>query len=178
MGSQKPSNKLFTDQFTPTLRYVLPDEVSKSLGQGEGGRVSSTAHLKKSLHRIFCFPFFIFVLEPLVLRVFFLYASINFMTTHFMFSFQLPKKEEARSIFTYSPPSNSKILLSLFGSFVIELIKKRKSLHKLIYPHNENREELEAGVGVGGMPPSYMVVSITWDWENEEENNLARESKG
>jgi len=194
-------------RFTPTLRYVLPDEVSKSLGQGQGGRVSSTAHLKKSLHRIFCFPFFIFVLEPLVLRVFFLYASINFMTTYFMFShlmksnrfhysfplilslitfefllflfsFQLPKKEEARSIFTYTPPSNSKILLSLFGSFIIELIKKRKFLHKLINPHNENREELEAGVGVGGMPPSYMVVSITWDWENEEENNLARETKG
>lgn len=109
---------------------------------------------------------------PLILSL------ITFEFLLFLFSFQLPKKEETRSIFTYSPPSNSKILLSLFGSFIIELIKKRKSLHKLIYPHNENREELEAGVGVGGMPPSYMVVSITWDWENEEENNLARETKG
>merc|ERR1711962_1875421 len=166
-----PTSSSLTNSPPPSDMYYLM-KFPSLWGKAKEEESAPQPISRKVFIAFFCFPFFIFVLEPLVLRVFFLYASINFMTTYFMFShlmksnrfhysfpliislitfefllflfsFQLPKKEEARSIFTYSPPSNSKILLSLFGSFVIELIKKRKSLHKLIYPHNENREELE-----------------------------------
>merc|ERR1712180_260431 len=48
----------------------------------------------------------------------------------FLFSFQLPNKKEAEgSIFIYNLPSNSMVLLSLLTSFVVELIKERKTIH-------------------------------------------------
>jgi len=79
----------------------------------------------------------------------------------FLFSFQLPNKKEAEgSIFIYSLPSNSMVLLSLLTSFVVEVIKERKTIHKLVYPHRHSSVEYEDRLG---MPPSYMVVDISWD---------------
>lgn len=101
---------------------------------------------------------------PLILSFF----SFEFLL--FLFSFQLPKKEDHRSIFTYTPPSNTKVFLSLFGSFLIELVKERRAIHKLLYPHYQNNEEFEERVG---MPPSYMVVEMIWD---DEEDDLAGET--
>jgi len=84
----------------------------------------------------------------------------------FLFSFQLPNKKEAEgSIFIYSLPSNSMVLLSLLTSFVVELIKERKTIHKLVYPHRHSSVEYEDRLG---MPPSYMVVDIRWDDYAEE----------
>ena len=132
----------FFDRF-PTapkfLRYVLPDEVAEPLGQGQRRRSQSTTCLQKSLHRFLWIPFFIFVLEPLVLRLFLFYASVIFFKNYhlstslmktnkfhytfplllcflcfefwlFLFSFQLPNKKEAEgSIFIYNLPSNSMV---------------------------------------------------------------------
>jgi len=79
----------------------------------------------------------------------------------FLFSFQLPNKKEAEgSIFIYTLPSNSMVLLSLLTSFVVEVIKERKTIHKLVYPHHHSSVEYEDRLG---MPPSYMVVDIRWD---------------
>jgi len=79
----------------------------------------------------------------------------------FLFSFQLPNKKEAEgSIFIYSLPSNSMVLLSLLTSFVVEVIKERKTIHKLVYPHQHSSVDYEDRLG---MPPSYMVVDIRWD---------------
>jgi len=79
----------------------------------------------------------------------------------FLFSFQLPNKKEAEgSIFIYTLPSNSMVLLSLLTSFVVEVIKERKTIHKLVYPHHHSSVEYEDRLG---MPPSYMVVDISWD---------------
>jgi len=79
----------------------------------------------------------------------------------FLFSFQLPNKKEAeRSIFIYTLPSNSMVLLCLLTSFVVEVIKERKTIHKLVYPHHHSSVEYEDRLG---MPPSYMVVDIRWD---------------
>merc|ERR1711990_321134 len=193
MGSKQPNHSLFTNPKFPTpnfLRYVLPDEVAEPLGQGQRRRSQSTTCLQKSLHRFLWIPFFIFVLEPLVLRLFLFYASVIFFKNYhlstslmktnkfhytfplllcfvyfefwlFLFSFQLPNKKEAEgSIFIYSLPSNSMVLLSLLTSFVVELIKERKTIHKLVYPHRHSSVEYEDRLG---MPPSYMVVDISWD---------------
>jgi len=188
MGSQGPSNQLSAHQIVPPpSRHVLPDEVSKPLGQGQGGRQCS-AYFEKSLHRIFCFPFFIFVFEPLVFRLLFLYASVNFIRHYllstslmksnnfhysfplilclvysefllFIFSFQLPnKKENERTIFTYSPPSSSMVFVCLITSFIYELIKERKAVHQHFYPEHQRTTEDRVG-----MPPSYMVVQMIWD---------------
>jgi len=79
----------------------------------------------------------------------------------FLFSFQLPNKKEAEgSIFIYSLPSNSMVLLSLLTSFLVEVIKERKTIHKLVYPHHHSSVDYEDRLG---MPPSYMVVDIRWD---------------
>merc|ERR1711990_1398430 len=186
-----PTTSSQTPKFpTPNLRYVLPDEVAFSLGQGQRRRRQSPTCLQKSLHRFLWLPFFIFVLEPLVLRLFLFYASVIFFKNYhlsaslmktnkfhytfplllcfvyfefwlFLFSFQLPNKKEAEgSIFIYSLPSNSMVLLSLLTSFVVELIKERKTIHKLVYPHRHSSVEYEDRLG---MPPSYMVVDISWD---------------
>ena len=135
-------NLNFFDRF-PTvpnfLRYVLPDEVAEPLGQAQRRRSQSTTCLQKSLHRFLWIPFFIFVLEPLVLRLFLFYASVIFFKNYhlstslmktnkfhytfplllcflcfefwlFLFSFQLPNKKEAEgSIFIYNLPSNSMV---------------------------------------------------------------------
>ena len=142
MASSKKLNLNFFDRFpTPNLRYVLPDEVALSLGQGQRRRRQSATCLQKSLHRFLWLPFFIFVLEPLVLRLFLFYASVIFFKNYhlsaslmktnkfhytfplllcfvyfefwlFLFSFQLPNKKEAEgSIFIYSLPSNSMVSL-------------------------------------------------------------------
>merc|ERR1711953_830059 len=193
MGSKQPNHSLFTNPRFPTpnfLRYVLPDEVAEPLGQGQRRRSQSTTCLQKSLHRFLWIPFFIFVLEPLVLRLFLFYASVIFFKNYhlstslmktnkfhytfplllcflcfefwlFLFSFQLPNKKEAEgSIFIYNLPSNSMVLLSLLTSFVVELIKERKTIHKLVYPHQHSSLEYEDRLG---MPPMYMVVDIRWD---------------
>jgi len=196
VASSKKLNLNFFDRFpTPNLRYVLPDEVALSLGQGQRRRRQSATCLQKSLHRFLWLPFFIFVLEPLVLRLFLFYASVIFFKNYylsaslmktnkfhytfplllcfvyfefwlFLFSFQLPNKKEAEgSIFIYSLPSNSMVLLSLLTSFVVELIKERKTIHKLVYPHRHSSVEYEDRLG---MPPSYMVVDIRWDDYAEE----------
>lgn len=82
-----------------------------------------------------------------------------------LFSFQLPHKKEAqRSIFTSQNPSEFKVFISLLGSFIIELIKERKSVYKLLYPHQVSTD-FEERVG---MPPSYMVVELTWDDDEEQ----------
>ena len=198
VASSKKLNLNFFDRFpTPNLRYVLPDEVALSLGQGQRRRRQSATCLQKSLHRFLWLPFFIFVLEPLVLRLFLFYASVIFFKNYylsaslmktnkfhytfplllcfvyfefwlFLFSFQLPNKKEAEgSIFIYSLPSNSmvsleniseefsklifpiqsnvssQVLLSLLTSFVVELIKERKTIHKLVYPHRHSSVEYE-----------------------------------
>jgi len=84
----------------------------------------------------------------------------------FLFSFQLPNKKEAEgSIFIYNLPSNSMVLLSLLTSFVVEVIKERKTIHKLVYPHQHGSVDYEDRLG---MPPSYMVVDIRWDDYAEE----------
>jgi len=84
----------------------------------------------------------------------------------FLFSFQLPNKKEAEgSIFIYTLPSNSMVLLSLLTSLVVEVIKERKTIHKLVYPHHHSSVEFEDRLG---MPPSYMVVDIRWDDYAEE----------
>jgi len=189
--ASKKLNLNFFDRFpTPNLRYVLPDEVAFSLGQGQRRRRQSATCLQKSLHRFLWLPFFIFVLEPLVLRLFLFYASVIFFRNYhlsaslmktnkfhytfplllcflyfefwlFLFSFQLPNKKEAeRSIFIYTLPSNSMVLLCLLTSFVVEVIKERKTIHKLVYPHHHSSVEYEDRLG---MPPSYMVVDIRWD---------------
>jgi len=191
VASSKKLNLNFFDRFpTPNLRYVLPDEVAFSLGQGQRRRRQSATCLQKSLHRFLWLPFFIFVLEPLVLRLFLFYASVIFFKNYhlsaslmktnkfhytfplllcflcfefwlFLFSFQLPNKKEAEgSIFIYNLPSNSMVLLSLLTSFVVELIKERKTIHKLVYPHQHSSLEYEDRLG---MPPMYMVVDIRWD---------------
>ena len=76
----------FFDRFpTPNfLRYVLPDEVAEPLGQGQRRRSQSTTCLQKSLHRFLWIPFFIFVLEPLVLRLFLFYASVIFFKNYYL----------------------------------------------------------------------------------------------
>ena len=138
--ASKKLNLNFFDRFpTPNLRYVLPDEVAFSLGQGQRRRRQSATCLQKSLHRFLWLPFFIFVLEPLVLRLFLFYASVIFFKNYhlsaslmktnkfhytfplllcfvyfefwlFLFSFQLPNKKEAEgSIFIYNLPSNSMV---------------------------------------------------------------------
>jgi hypothetical protein len=62
----------------------------------------------------------------------------------FLFSFQLPNKKEAEgSIFIYSLPSNSMVLLSLLTSSVVEVIKERKTIHKLVYPHHHSSVDYE-----------------------------------
>merc|ERR1711936_1320844 len=199
MGSKEPPNSLFTNPKFPNtpnnLRYVLPDEVAISLGQGQRRRRQGAACLQKSLHRFLWIPFFIFVLEPLVLRLFLFYASVIFFKNYhlstslmktnkfhytfplllcflcfefwlFLFSFQLPNKKEAEgSIFIYSLPSNSMVLLSLLTSFLVEVIKERKTIHKLVYPHQHSSVDFEDRLG---MPPSYMVVDIRWDDYAEE----------
>jgi len=84
----------------------------------------------------------------------------------FLFSFQMPnKKETERSIFIYSLPSNSMVLLSLLTSSIVEVIKERKTIHKLVYPHHHSSVDYEDRLG---MPPSYMVVDIRWDDYAEE----------
>jgi len=84
----------------------------------------------------------------------------------FLFSFQMPnKKEPERSIFIYSLPSNSMVLLSLLTSSIVEVIKERKTIHKLVYPHHHSSVDYEDRLG---MPPSYMVVDIRWDDYAEE----------
>jgi len=189
--ASKKLNLNFFDRFpTPNLRYVLPDEVAFSLGQGQRRRRQSATCLQKSLHRFLWIPFFISLLEPLVLRLFLFYASVIFFRNYhlsaslmktnkfhytfplllcflyfefwlFLFSFQLPNKKEAEgSIFIYTLPSNSMVLLSLLTSFVVEVIKERKTIHKLVYPHHHSSVEYEDRLG---MPPSYMVVDIRWD---------------
>merc|ERR1712055_256992 len=191
-----PTTSSQTPKFpTPNLRYVLPDEVAFSLGQGQRRRRQSATCLQKSLHRFLWLPFFIFVLEPLVLRLFLFYASVIFFKNYhlsaslmktnkfhytfplllcfvyfefwlFLFSFQLPNKKEAEgSIFIYSLPSNSMVLLSLLTSFLVEVIKERKTIHKLVYPHHHSSVDFEDRLG---MPPSYMVVDIRWDDYAEE----------
>jgi len=82
----------------------------------------------------------------------------------FVFSFQLPQKNDTeKSIFTYALPSNIMVFLSLLGSCVFELIKERKAVHKFMYPyHSMDFEERP------GMPPSYMVIKISWDQEDED----------
>merc|ERR1712055_264120 len=191
-----PTTSSQTPKFpTPNLRYVLPDEVAFSLGQGQRRRRQSATCLQKSLHRFLWLPFFIFVLEPLVLRLFLFYASVIFFKNYhlsaslmktnkfhytfplllcfvyfefwlFLFSFQLPNKKEAEgSIFIYSLPSNSMVLLGLLTSSVVEVIKERKTIHKLVYPHHHSSVDYEDRLG---MPPSYMVVDIRWDDYAEE----------
>ena len=139
MASKKLKLNFFDRFPTPNLRYVLPDEVAFSLGEAKRRRGQSAACLQKSLHRFLWLPFFIFVLEPLVLRLFLFYASVIFFKNYhlsaslmktnkfhytfplllcfvyfefwlFLFSFQLPNKKEAEgSIFIYSLPSNSMV---------------------------------------------------------------------
>merc|ERR1712055_1214307 len=186
-----PTTSSQTPKFpTPNLRYVLPDEVAFSLGQGQRRRRQSATCLQKSLHRFLWIPFFISLLEPLVLRLFLFYASVIFFRNYhlsaslmktnkfhytfplllcfvyfefwlFLFSFQLPNKKEAEgSIFIYSLPSNSMVLLGLLTSSVVEVIKERKTIHKLVYPHHHSSVDYEDRLG---MPPSYMVVDIRWD---------------
>lgn len=95
---------------------------------------------------------------------------ITFEFLLFLFSFQLPnKKEENRSIFTYTPPSIIMVFLSLLGSFFIELVKERNALHKLIYPHYQQSTNFEERIG---MPPSYMVVQISWDEDDLIKNPI------
>jgi len=196
MGSQGPSNNLSAHQIAPPpSNHVLPDEVPKPLGQGQVGGLRSSAHFKKSLHRIFCFPFFIFVFEPLVFRLLFLYASINFMRNYvlstklmksnnfhyafplilcfvysefllFIFSFQLPHKKESEiSIFTYAPPSNAMVFLCLISSVLFELVKERRAIHQRLYPKHQRTFEYEDRIG---MPPSYMVVQMIWEDDEED----------
>jgi len=191
-----PTTSSQTPKFpTPNLRYVLPDEVAFSLGQGQRRRSKSATCLQKSLHCFLWIPFFISLLEPLVLRLFLFYASVIFFKNYhlsaslmktnkfhytfplllcfvyfefwlFLFSFQLPNKKEAEgSIFIYTLPSNSMVLLSLLTSLVVEVIKERKTIHKLVYPHHHSSVEFEDRLG---MPPSYMVVDIRWDDYAEE----------
>lgn len=186
--------KRFFGRFTPSLRYVLPDEVAKSLGQGQGRGTQVSACFKKSLHLFLCFPFFIFVFEPLVFRLLFLPASVIFSRSyllstslvkitkfhhsfplilcflHFelfivLFSFQLPPYNSQMFIFVYNLPSNAMVLISLLGSFLIEMIKERKAIHKLVYPNHQSSMEFEDRLG---MPPSYMVVEMSWDEEDED----------
>ena len=38
---------------------------------------------------------------------------------------------------------SSQVLLSLLTSFVVELIKERKTIHKLVYPHRHSSVEYE-----------------------------------
>ena len=83
----------------------------------------------------------------------------------------------------------AQVLLSLLTSFVVELIKERKTIHKLVYPHQHSSLEYEGQNSSGvpkdyfftfslfscldindlvvsdrlGMPPMYMVVDIRWD---------------
>lgn len=185
------------------FRHVLPDEVAVSLGQGQGGGGQGSACLEKSFHRILWFSFFIFVFEPLVFRLFLLLASVIFIKTYilsrsfmkvnefhysfplilcvlytefvfFLFSFQLPhKSEDDKNVFTYAPPSTTVVLLSLLGSSLFELVKSRRAILDVVYPHQPSTTDCE---GRTGMPPSYMVVEVAWDLEegqteNEEINN-------
>ena len=169
--------------------------MAEPLGQGKRRRSQSPTCLQKSLHRFLWIPFFIFVLEPLVLRLFLFYASVIFFKNYhlsaslmktnkfhytfplllcfvyfefwlFLFSFQLPNKKEAEgSIFIYNLPSNSmvsrkylrlkffsgfffklklsQVLLSLLTSSVVEVIKERKTIHKLVYPHHHSSVDYE-----------------------------------
>merc|ERR1712055_731970 len=78
-----PTTSSQTPKFpTPNLRYVLPDEVAFSLGQGQRRRRQSATCLQKSLHRFLWIPFFISLLEPLVLRLFLFYASVIFFKNY------------------------------------------------------------------------------------------------
>jgi len=83
----------------------------------------------------------------------------------FIFSFQLPHKTAVQtSIFTYAPPSKAMVFLCLISSFIFELIKERQTIHRHLYPHHYRSAQFEDRLG---MPPSYMVVRMTWDDDTE-----------
>ena len=178
-------NLNFFDRF-PTvpnlLRYVLPDEVAEPLGQGKRRRSQSTTCLQKSLHRFLWIPFFIFVLEPLVLRLFLFYASVIFFKNYhlsaslmktnkfhytfplllcflcfefwlFLFSFQLPNKKEAEgSIFIYNLPSNS-------------MVRQIESLH--LHRFAQYLCICPIGICAGSAQPSHFICC----WTDQGEEN-------
>ena len=144
----------FFDRFPNTpnnLRYVLPDEVAISLGQGQRRRRQGAACLQKSLHRFLWIPFFIFVLEPLVLRLFLFYASVIFFKNYYL-SASLMKTNK----FHYTFP-----LLLCFVYFEFWLF-----LFSFQLP--TNKKEAEGSIFIYTLPSNSMVrrslPKFFWIW--------------
>ena len=81
-------NPLFCCRSYPLQNHknVLPDEIPKWIPKvKERSWCDSTAYIKISFHCLFCFSFFIFMFEPLLLCLFLLYSSVMFINYFYLF---------------------------------------------------------------------------------------------
>lgn len=140
--------------------------------------------------------------EPLLLHLFLLHASVDIVysslsylkhlftlflfpnrttllmlysfveSVSFFFCAYHPSQTDAQNIFAQQLPGvmplNSKVLWSILSSTIIEVLKKRWTLLNIICPNQENQENPD----MMGMPPSYIVVDISWEDPDDDSDHL------
>jgi len=111
------------------------------------------------------FTQFLFPDRLTVLMIFIFVESVSY----FSFFFQ-PTKTNAQKIFAPQFPGvislNSKVLWSILSSTIIEVLKKRWTLVKLICPEQADQENSD----MEGMPPAYIVVDTSWEDSDEDDD--------
>jgi len=104
------------------------------------------------------FSQFLFPDRLTVLKIFIFIESVSYFSGVFQ-----PTKTDAQKIFSPQFPGvislNSKVLWSLLSSTIIEVLKKRWTLLKLICPNQADKESSD----MEGMPPAYIVVDTSWE---------------
>jgi len=91
-----------------------------------------------------------------------LYSFVE--SVSFFFCAYHPSQTDGQNIFAQQLPGvmplNSKVLWSILSSTIIEVLKKRWTLlNNIICPNQENQENPD----MMGMPPSYIVVDMSWE---------------
>jgi len=106
----------------------------------------------------FLFTQFLFPDRLTVLMIFIFVESVSYFSVVFQ-----PTKTDAQKIFAPQFPGvislNSKVLWSILSSTIIEVLKKRWTLLKLICPEQADQENSD----MEGMPPAYIVVDTSWE---------------
>merc|ERR1711942_124345 len=107
-----------------------------------------------------------------------LYSFVE--SVSFFFCAYHPSQTDGQNIFAQQLPGvmplNSKVLWSILSSTIIEVLKKRWTLLKLICPNQADKENSD----MEGMPPAYIVVATSWedpDDDPEELEIIIREKK-
>jgi len=115
----------------------------------------------------FLFSQFLFPDRLTVLKIFIFIESVSYFSGVFE-----PTKTDAQKIFSPQFPGvislNSKVLWSILSSTIIEVLKKRWTLLKLICPNQADKENSD----MEGMPPAYIVVATSWEDPDDDPEEL------